>query len=89
MAFITTALIGASTIVFDIGRLGIVRTQVQNAADAAAMAAAVQLDGQTSARARADAVARGAADQRSGFRTTSGSPNIQIDTVTFSQSTTA
>ncbi|MEE8533775.1 MAG: pilus assembly protein TadG-related protein [Alphaproteobacteria bacterium] len=89
VAFITTALIGASTIVFDVGRLGIVRTQVQNAADAAAMAAAVQLDSQTGARARADAVARGAADQRSGFRTTSGSSNIQIDTVTFSQSTTA
>ena len=80
---LVTVLVGMLVIVFDVGRLAVVRSQAQNTADAAAIAAAVHLDGQAGARARAEAVARGAADQRSGIQTVSGSPNIQIDTVNF------
>ena len=64
VGFVSTALMGASVIVFDIGRLAIVRTQVQNAADAGAMAGAYQLDGRAGARVRAEAVARNAAFKR-------------------------
>ncbi len=85
VGFLLTVLMGVLVIVFDVGRLTIVRSQAQNAADAAAIAAAVQLDGGDSARDRAEAVARGAANQMSNFQTTSGSPDIQIDTVVFYQ----
>ncbi len=89
VGFVITALMGASVIVFDIGRLGIARTQVQNAADAAAMGAAVQLDGLAGARVRAEAVARDAAAQTSRITTTTSGDAIVVDTVEFSQSTTA
>ncbi len=85
VAFLLSVLMGVLVIVFDVGRLTIVRSQAQNAADSAAIAAAVQLDGGDSARDRAEAVARGAANQMSNFQTTSGSPDIQIDTVVFYQ----
>ena len=62
-----TVLMGVLVIVFDVGRLAVVRSQAQNAADAAAIAGAVHLDGEAGARARAEAVARGAADDRSGI----------------------
>ncbi len=54
---LAVVLFGALTLVFDFGRLAVVRSQAQNTADAAAMAAAVHLDGQAGARARAEAVA--------------------------------
>ena len=85
VGLLLTVLIGVLVLVFDVGRLAVVRSQAQNAADASAIAAAIHLDGTDGARARAEAVARGAANQRSNIETVSGSPNIQIDTVDFYQ----
>jgi Flp pilus assembly protein TadG len=50
--------IGAGAVAVDVGRAAILRTQMQNAADARAMAAAAQLDGRDGARARAKTVAK-------------------------------
>ncbi len=85
IAFVGAAFIGASVIVFDIGRLTIVRTQMQNAADAAASAAAVQLDGTDGARTRAESVARNAAAQTSAVAMADGSPAIPVAAVSFFQ----
>jgi hypothetical protein len=49
--------IGAGAVAVDFGRAAVLRTQMQNAADARAMAAAAQLDGRDGARARATTVA--------------------------------
>ena len=83
VAFLSVVLFGVLMIVFDVGRLAVVRSQAQNTADAAAMAGAVQLTGAAGARARAEAIARGAADQISDYQTAGGSPEIQIDNVAF------
>jgi len=53
------ALIGATGIAFDYARLASLDTELQNAADQAALAAATQLDGETGACARAAAAAAG------------------------------
>jgi Flp pilus assembly protein TadG len=50
--------IGAGAVAVDVGRAAILRTQMQNTADARAMAAAAQLDGRDGARARATTVAK-------------------------------
>jgi Flp pilus assembly protein TadG len=76
-------LAGTGAIVFDVGRLGVVKTQMQNAADAAALAAAVHLDGLDGARVRAQAVAENAAAQQSMFETTGGGTAITVANVTF------
>lgn len=49
---------GSTALAVDIGRMSVLRTQMQNHADAAAMAAAKQLDGKANARVRAEAMAR-------------------------------
>ena len=51
------ALIAAGGLAFDYARLANLDTELQNAADQAALAAASQLDGQAGARARATAAA--------------------------------
>lgn len=53
------ALVGAAGIAFDYARLASLDTELQSAADQAALAAATQLDGQTGACARAAAAAAG------------------------------
>ena len=50
--------IGAGAVAVDFGRAAVLRTQMQNAADARAMAAAAQLDGRDGARERATTVAK-------------------------------
>jgi Flp pilus assembly protein TadG len=62
-AFAGSLLIGSAVLAVDYGRMAVLRTQMQNAADAAALAAAAQLDHQANARARAEDVARSAATQ--------------------------
>ena len=52
------ALIGAGGIAFDYARLATLDTEMQNAADQAALAAATQLDQQSGAVARATAAAQ-------------------------------
>jgi hypothetical protein len=56
-ALFLTVSISAGALAVDIGRLGVLRSELQNRADAAAMAGATQLDGRAGARARALAVA--------------------------------
>lgn len=58
MALIMIVLIGVAALALDIGRLVVLRSQMQNAADAAALAAAVELDGESNALDRARAAAR-------------------------------
>jgi len=53
------ALVGATGIAFDYARLASMDTELQNAADQAALAAATQLDGEAGACARAAAAAAG------------------------------
>ena len=62
-AFFSMLAIGAGALVLDVGRLSVLRSQMQNRADAGAMAGAMQLDGRAEARARATAVAVDAMDQ--------------------------
>ena len=83
VAFLAVVLFAVLMLVFDVGRLAVVRSQAQNTADAAAIAAAVHLNGQAGARADAEAVARGAADQISDIQTASGGSEILIDDVAF------
>lgn len=53
--------LGTMVLGVDVGRMIVVRSQMQNAADAAAMAAATQLDGLDGAQRRASAIASNAA----------------------------
>src|SRR5918995_491656 len=53
------ALVGAGGIAFDYARLATLDTEMQNAADQAALAAATQLDKEPGAIARATAAAQG------------------------------
>ena len=55
--FVSTLVIGAGVLAFDFGKATVLKAQMQNAADAAVMSAALQLDGQTGARARSCNVA--------------------------------
>lgn len=57
-AIFVVVLIVVAALAMDIGRLVVLRSQLQNAADAAAIAAAVELDGEDGARERAMAAAR-------------------------------
>lgn len=57
-AVIIIVLIGVAALAMDIGRLVVLRSQLQNAADAAAIAAAMELDGENGALDRAKDAAR-------------------------------
>lgn len=57
-AIFVVVLIVVAALAMDIGRLVVLRSQLQNAADSAAIAAAVELDGEDGARERAMAAAR-------------------------------
>jgi Flp pilus assembly protein TadG len=67
------ALIAAGGIAFDYARLASMDTELQNAADQAALAAASQLDGNTGACARAAAAARDLLSNQTLFANESGS----------------
>jgi len=73
-------LLGMAVLALDVGRLVVVKTQLQHAADAAALAAAVQLTGATGSMTLADSVARNAAQQTSGFL--GGSTPLTVQTGT-------
>ncbi len=62
-ALFLAAGISAGTLAIDVGRMTVLRSEMQNRADSAAMAGAVQLDGRAGARARALAVASNAATE--------------------------
>ncbi|MDX1351864.1 MAG: pilus assembly protein TadG-related protein, partial [Thiomicrorhabdus sp.] len=56
-AFILTILIGIAAFALDLGRLYVLRAEMQNAVDAAAISAASELNGEAGARDRAMAAA--------------------------------
>ncbi|MGJ3256501.1 MAG: pilus assembly protein TadG-related protein [Alcanivorax sp.] len=58
MAILIVILIGVAALAIDVGRVLMMRTDMQNAADAAALAAAAELDSSNNAQARARAAAR-------------------------------
>ncbi len=83
-------LIAVGGLAFDYARLAALDTELQQAADQAALAAASQLDGQTGAIARATSAAQGLITNRTIFapRDTVGggntySPGITVPTITF------
>lgn len=57
-ALMATALVGVGALSLDLGRLFVLRSEMQNAADAAALAAAAELTGAVGARENAEAAAR-------------------------------
>ena len=65
MAAITA--VGAGAVAIDVGRMSVLRTQMQDAVDAAAMAAAAQLDGRTGAQNRARSVAQDTMEHSTAF----------------------
>lgn len=65
MAAFSVFALGLGSFAVDYGRMTVLQTQMQSRADAAALAASVQLDGQSGARQRATTVAQGAVFQAS------------------------
>jgi len=75
------ALIAAGGIAFDYGRLASMDTELQNAADQAALAAASQLDGTSTSMARAEAAARTFLTNTTYSSNDSGGMNVTISAV--------
>jgi Flp pilus assembly protein TadG len=80
-ALFLTAGISAGTLAVDVGRMTVLRSEMQNSADAAAMAGAVQLDGRDNARARALDVATNAAQGWSAIP--SGAGDLDVASVAY------
>lgn len=59
-AFVSALIMGAGVLALDFGKAALLKSQMQNAADAAALSAAMQLNGQVGAVERATAVAEDA-----------------------------
>lgn len=77
------ALIATGGIAFDYARLASLDTELQQAADQAALAAATQLDGTASSRARADAAARQLVSNLGLFANDGGNAALAIAGVAF------
>src|SRR4028119_1858095 len=76
------ALIGAGGIAFDYARLAAMDTELQNAADQAALAAATQLDGNSGAIGRATSAAQNLVANRTVFANeAAGSTAVTVPTV--------
>ncbi len=80
-AFFIVFAIGVGALAIDVGRMAVLRSQMQDRADAGAMAAAVQLDGRDGAQARATAVAMNARSQMSGIP--GDGEDLNVQTVNF------
>lgn len=77
-------LVAAGGLAFDYSRMASLDTELQNAADHAALAAATQLDGQARAIERAAAAARALIENETRFANDGGLPAVDIDpTLTF------
>ncbi|HET9811005.1 MAG TPA: pilus assembly protein TadG-related protein [Sphingomicrobium sp.] len=76
-------LIAAGGIAFDYAHLASLDTELQNAADQAALAAATQLDGETGSISRATAAAQNLVTNLTYFANDSGGTDIDVPTVTF------
>lgn len=81
LALIAPLVLGTGVLAVDVGRLVVLRSQMQNAADAAAISAANQLDGEDGARARATSVANNALDNQT--RLADDSMDLSTASVTF------
>ncbi|NQU56061.1 MAG: hypothetical protein HQ513_02425 [Rhodospirillales bacterium] len=79
--FFSVLAIGAGALVLDVGRMGVMRSQMQDRADAGAMAGASQLDGRPGAQTRATALAVNAIAQTSMI--TSSASNLSVQDVAF------
>ena len=79
--FFTVLALGAGALVLDVGRMSVLRSQMQDRADAGAMAGAAQLDGRAGAQARATTIATAAMTQSSAI--TSSTSTLGVQTVTF------
>ncbi len=80
-AFFMVFAIGVGALAIDVGRMTVLRSQMQDRADAGAMAAAVQLDGRNGAQARATVVAMNAMSQMSAIP--GDGQNLNVQTVNF------
>ena len=85
VALSLTALIAAGGIAFDYARMASMDTELQDAADQAALAAATQLDGSTNSRARATAAANQIVSNISRFANdgNSSGTSLVVATVAF------
>lgn len=72
---------GAGALVLDVGRISVLRTQMQNRVDAVAMAAATQLDSRTGAQARATTMVTSAMSQSSGIP--GDNSELDVESVNF------
>lgn len=85
-AIFGTLAVGGGALAIDYGRMAIFNTELQNAADASAMAAAVLLDGKDGSRARAEAVARNAMTQKTNMSDEGDGAPITVAGVSFYKS---
>ncbi|ODT91753.1 MAG: hypothetical protein ABS86_02165 [Sphingobium sp. SCN 64-10] len=83
VALSLVALIGIGGVAFDYARMAGMHSELQNAADQAALAAATQLDGKTDARSRATAAVTGIVSNLSRLADDKGA--IAVPTVQFFQ----
>ncbi len=79
--FFSVLALGAGALVFDVGRMGVMRTQMQDRADAGAIAGASQLDGRPGAQTRASSLAVNAISQTSMI--TGTATDLSVQNVTF------
>lgn len=77
VAFAGTLALAGGVLALDIGRVVVLRSQMQGAADAAALSAAAQLDGQTNAITRATAAASDAISNTTNLADTVGAFTVQ------------
>ena len=83
VALALTALIGVGGLAFDYAHMAALDTELQNAADQAALAAATQLDGQTGAIARATAAAQSLLTNQTLLANDGLASGVTIPTVRF------
>lgn len=83
VAMFTAIGIGGGALAIDYGRVALLKSQLQSAADAAALAAVTHLDGNVQSRSRSESVARSAARNRSVLPSGAGVTDLVIDQVTF------
>jgi Flp pilus assembly protein TadG len=85
VALSLVGLIAAGGLAFDYSRLVGMHSELQNAADQAALAAASQLDGKTGATQRAEVAAANLVANSTLISNDAGTPGVGIATVTFYQ----
>ena len=80
-AIVSAMLVGSGVLAIDVGRLVLVRSEMQHACDSAVISATAHIDGSSGGIARATAVATDAVDFASGM--VEGSGDLTVASVTF------